>query len=142
MANMAEKALREGAALLDPFLQAHGFLFSIRDTGSSSGGFYAAGEYRRDARRLELHFRHALGMVSYHFGERSVSHQDYMRSVLGKPHASHYPGFSKDPIDAFRDLLLDLQQHGMEFLEASDEPLEKRFNIARALPALEVGPPH
>jgi hypothetical protein len=82
-----------------------------------------------------------VGMVAYHLGNRSVSHQEYVRSVLGKPFASHYPGFSSDPIDAFHNLLLDLQQHASDFLEGPDEQLAKRIADARAIPAFQSGLP-
>lgn len=49
--------------------------------------------------RTEFHFRYSLGMVSYHLGSESISHQEYMCSVLGKPGLSHYPGFSSEPLD-------------------------------------------
>jgi hypothetical protein len=70
-----------------------------------------------------FHFRHSLGMVTYHLDSLSMSHQEYMRSVIGRPNASHYPGFSDDPMDAFRHLQLDLEEHYVDFLEGSDENL-------------------
>lgn len=71
-------------------------------------------------------------MVTYHLGSRSMFHRAYMRSVLGRPNASHYPGFSSDPLDAFRDLYLDLEEHCVEFLEGTDDCLSKRIDDATA----------
>jgi hypothetical protein len=78
----AEEILREGSAILDPLLAAHGFVFHLLGSGSSSGGAFAFGEFRKDGRRLELHFRASLGMVAYHLAGCSMSHVDYIRSVL------------------------------------------------------------
>lgn len=129
-----EEILQLGVALLDPLLAAHGFTFRAHGAGSSSGGPFASGEFKRDDRRLELHFRHSLGMVSYHHAGRSMSHIDYMRSVLGKPHSSHYPGFSNDPLDAFLHLRLDLEEYGSEFLAGTDACLLRRIDQAETQP--------
>jgi hypothetical protein len=130
MTNNAEEVFEHGSALLAPLLLRHGFTFRALQAGGSSGGCFASGEFVRDTRRLELHFRHSLGMVTYHLATRSISHQDYMRSVLGRPFASHYPGFSSDPLDAFRDLNLDLEEFGIDFLDGSDSALLRRFEDA------------
>ncbi|MGA3049092.1 MAG: hypothetical protein ABSD67_20835 [Terracidiphilus sp.] len=127
MTNNAEEILQRGSALLAPLLIKHGFIFKALEAGGSSGGYFASGEFVRDTRRLELHFRHSLGMVTYHLAARSMSHQDYMRSALGRQFASHYPGFSHDPLDAFRDLNMDLKEYGNEFLDGSDSALLRRF---------------
>jgi hypothetical protein len=132
MTNDAEEILDQGSALLAPLLHPQGFAFKILEAGNSSGGRFASGEFTRGNRRLELHFRHSLGMVAYHLESRSISHEDYMCSVLGKHFASHYPGFSGDPLDAFRDLGLDLKEHGADFLEGSDSVLLHRFDDALA----------
>src|SRR5580698_6123662 len=99
MSNKAEEWLVHGSDLLRPLLMGHGFTYRTLNTGNSSGGQFAAGEFIRGTRRLEFHFRYSLGLVSYHLDSRSIFHQEYMRSVLGKPNASHYPGFSSEPMD-------------------------------------------
>lgn len=132
--NSTEEILRQGSTLLDPLLLTYGFSFHILGSGGSSGGSFAYGEFRRDDRRLELHFRYSLGMVRYHFADRSMSHQDYMRAVIGRPNASHYPGFSSDPLDGFRHLLLDLEEHGADFLTGTDACLHHRIDQAEAQP--------
>jgi hypothetical protein len=80
----------------------HGFVFVRLGAGDSSGGRFASAEFRRADRAFEFHFRFSLGMVTYRLGSESVSHEEYMCSVLGKPNLSRYPGFAIDPLDAFR----------------------------------------
>lgn len=134
MSRTPVEILVEGSKLLEPVLLRHGFEFTLIDSGKSSGGEFASGEFRRGGRVLEFHFRHSLGMVTYHLDSRSISHQEFMRSVLQKPNGSHYPGFSNDPLDAFRHLRLDLEEHCMDFLEGSDDVLLERIEDARSLP--------
>ena len=106
---MTEKAdvLRKGAQFVQAVLAPHGFNFEIRGTGSSSGGTFAWGEFVRGNRGLELHFRYSLGIVRYHIADQSASHETYMRE-LGAWADCRYPGFSEDPMDAFRNLAHDL----------------------------------
>jgi len=68
---------------------------------------------------LEFYFRHSLGLVQYHLREATVSHEDYMWSVIGERGRSRYPGFSSDPLDGFWHLLRDLEEHGHTFLAGS-----------------------
>lgn len=109
-------ALRAGVEILDPLMVPHGFRFGAEQTGRGSGGLFACGEYARGDRRLELHFRHSLGLVTYHVGEAFLDHDVYMRALGVGPHVAQYPGFSDDPLDAFRHLLHDLQSYAAEFL--------------------------
>ena len=91
-------------------MESHGFVFVALASGKSSGGWSASGEFRRERdgelRRLELHFRHSLGLVSDHVDGTSLSHNDYMRALKAK---NQDPGFSHDPLDGFRHLLHDLE---------------------------------
>lgn len=128
MDSKAEVILQKGAAILSELLLAHGFQFSVLTAGSGSGGEFATGEFIKGARSLEIHFRYSLGMVSYRYADRSISHQDYMRSMMGRTNSSHYPGFSSDPLDGFRHLKLDLEEYGSEFLDGTDECLRLRFD--------------
>ena len=121
-----------GSNILEPLFLKHSFVYRALDADSSSGGQFASGEFRKGSRWLEFHFRHSLGMVTYHLGSHSMSHQEYMRSVLERPNASHYPGFSSDPLDAFRHLYLDLEEHCAEFLEGTDDCLLHRIEEAQA----------
>jgi hypothetical protein len=133
--------LQRGSALLAPLLLRHGFSFKILDAGSSSGGHFASGEFKRGTRRLGLHFRHSLGIVTYSLADRSMTHQQYMRFAYGGLGASHYPGFSDDPLDAFRHLLLDLEQHGSDFLGGTDECLLLSIDEVLAMPNPRSGLP-
>ena len=141
MANHAEETLQRGSALLAPLLLRHGFLFEVVDTGGSSGGHFASGEFKRGARRLKLHFRHGLGMVTYHLADRAMTHQQYMCSVHASLGASHYPGFSSEPLDAFQHLLLDLEEFGGDFLGGTDDCLLRRIGDALAPPIQKSGLP-
>jgi hypothetical protein len=135
MTNEAESVLERGSKILEPLFLRHGFKYKFLDAGSSSGGHYASGEFRKGDRRIEFHFRYSLGMVTYHLGVRSMSHQDYMRSVIGRRNASHYPGFSNDPLDGFRHLLQDLEEYCGEFLSGSDESLSSQIEDAQVQPS-------
>jgi hypothetical protein len=136
----AQQTLRAGVELLDGFMQSHGFLYTPTTTGKSSGGLFAAGEFRRANRTLELHYRHSLGLVTYRVGRLTLSHEDYMWSVLGRRWASDYPGFSKEPLDAFGHLLQDLKRSGADFLVGSDADfarhVERAESLRKAVPRL------
>ncbi len=122
---MNEKAevLRKGAQSLQAVLATHGFNFEIRGTGTGSGGTFAWGEFVRGNRRLELHFRYSLGMVRYHIADLSASHEAYMRE-LGMWESCRYPGFSDDPVDAFRALAHDVTLAD-DFLSGAGEVLRR-----------------
>jgi len=109
-------ALLAGAALLDPVLAPAGFRFGLRGAGSGSGGDFAWGEFARGDRRLELHVRHSLGLVTFHVGELRLAHEAYLRALGVPAGSSQYPGFSDDPLDGFRHLAHDLQAFCAEFL--------------------------
>jgi hypothetical protein len=110
-----------GRQILDPALLPHGFVFEIGDAGVGSGGAYASGSYLRGDRRLELHFRHSLGLVTYRLGDLMLSHEDYMRAVLQGRGRSAYPGFSEDPLDGFRHLRHDLETLAQDFVSGSGQ---------------------
>jgi hypothetical protein len=141
MTGKAEEILERGSELLETLLAPHGFAFRVIGAGNSSGGDFAYGEFRKHNRSLELHLRHTLGKVSYHLTDHEMSHENYMRSVLGRHHSSHYPGFSDDPFDGFRHLRLDLEKHGSEFLAGTDECLMSRIEKANSLPPARSGVP-
>jgi hypothetical protein len=113
----AEELLRAGFRILDPLMTASGFEVGAMSSANSSGGASASGEFRRghgdESRRLELHFRQSLGLVTYHLGGVSLSHGDYMRALGAN---NRYPGFSDDPLDGFRHLLHDLEHYARDFL--------------------------
>jgi hypothetical protein len=103
-------------------MKPHGFVFELRDEGAGSGGYFAWGEFVRGDRRLEFHYRTSLGLVRYHLGLQSSSHEGYMREigVLGR---NRYPRLSQDPLDGFRDLTHDLH-FATDFLSGSGTVLQ------------------
>lgn len=109
------ESLDKGRLKLDPILLKNGFAWEDGGEGKSSGGHFARGSYVRGDRKLELHFRYALGLVTYHLAGREMSHQDFMTS-LGVTDDARYPGFSEDPQEAFADLAHDLKYYGGDFL--------------------------
>lgn len=108
--------LEAGVQILAPALSQHGFKFEFGESGQSSGGDFAVGSFSKGDRRLELHFRRALGLVAYHCAGRSLSHTEYIRAMPLARGANAYPGYSSDPLDGFRHLHQDLERFGAAFL--------------------------
>lgn len=115
---------RAGCEILDEVMKPHGFAFVAGAAGQSSGGNFASGEYVKSDRRLEVHFRYSLGLVSYHIGSLSMTHDAYMRALLGRDGGNKYPGFSDDPLDGFRHLRDDLWHFCGDFLSGTGEEFE------------------
>ena len=109
--------LQAGARILDPILTPLGFEFGLASEGRSSGGHFASAQFACGERRIEFYFRWSLGLVAYHFGEMTIAHEAYVWAVTGKRHAGAYPGFSDDPLEAFRGLASDLQEFFGVFLK-------------------------
>ncbi len=110
------ETLRAGREALDPVMKEYGFVFEEGASGSSCAGPFASGVYINGDRRLEIHYRWSLGLVTYHFGKTSIDHDSYMRVQLGPEGGNKYPGFSEDPLSAFRDLAYDLRNFATAFL--------------------------
>ncbi len=127
------ETLKAGVGILDDLMKQHQFSASTNVIGQGSGGTFASNEFIRGNRKLEIHFRYSLGLVTYHVGKISLSHEDYMWSVIGKRWASHYPGFSRDPLDGFRDLRRDLEDYGATFLTGTDIDFFKCAELAASL---------
>jgi len=130
MAASPDELLEAGRIILDPILTKHGFRWVAERSGHSSGGNFASGAYLRHTRRLELHFRYSLGLVSYFLGDSQVSHADYMRVAVSPGWRAAYPGFSQDPLDGFRHLAVDLAEHATAFLSGTDEELAAMITAA------------
>lgn len=132
-----EECLNAGVELLTPLLESHGFSFVPLTSGPGSGGWSASGEFRRDhdneLRRLELHFRYSLGLVTYHVGARSLAHVDYMRALKAR---NQYPGFSDDPLDGFRHRLHDLEHYASDFLDGPGDEFARCVHEAERLNAV------
>ena len=104
----ALETFRAGCKILDDVMNPCGFCLIEGASGKSSGGNFASGEYVRGDRKLEIHFRYSLGLVTYRIGSLSLTHESYMRALLGKNGGNQYPGFSDDPLEGFRHLSHDL----------------------------------
>ena len=94
----------------------------MASAGASSGGDFASGEYSRADRRLELHFRSSLGLVTYHIGRISLAHEDLM-TYTGHRRDARYPGLSTDPLEAFRHFASDLECFSSDFISGSGAAL-------------------
>ena len=106
--------MTEGATHLAPVLAPLGFTFRIVGTGASSGGPFCEAEFAGADRRVELHFRHAVGMVRWHIGDTSASHGAYMEA-LGR--SASYPQSQDDEMEGFRCLARDFSLIRTDFIE-------------------------
>ena len=122
--------LRQGCEILDPLMRAHGVAFGKTCSGRGSGGPFARGSYLNGDRELELHFRFSLGLVTYHFRDIQIGHESLMRLVAENCRVSKYPGFSEDPLDAFRGLAYDLENFGSAFLLGDFETFSRCVTAA------------
>jgi hypothetical protein len=122
--------LDAGAKIVDPIVSPHGFHWVLGPIHKGHPGNAASGTFTRDDRRLELHFRSSLGLVTYRLGELTLSHAHYMFHIGHKADA-RYPGFSSDPLDAFRDLAYDLAHFGTDFLSGPGTEFRAAFVAAK-----------
>jgi hypothetical protein len=125
--------LLDGVKIVDLILARHGFEFQFRGEGGRCGENFACGEFVRGDRRIELHFRRSLGLVRYHVGDQSASHEMYTKE-LGVRELCRYPGFSENPLAAFEDFAHDLA-FAEDFLSGSGEVLKKAAVKEAALTA-------
>jgi hypothetical protein len=102
-----EETLAAGNALLAPLLTPAGFVLESSTSAHGSGGPFAVARWGRGRQFIELHFRWALGIVRYGWGDAVIEHRDLAAALRVK---TVYPGFSSDPLDGFRHLAEDL--HG------------------------------
>lgn len=115
--------LYRGSDILASVLSPHGFQFKVVSSGSSCGGTFVCGEFVHGDRRLELHVRWSLGLVAYHMGRLMLMHDDYLRALLGRSHAGHYPSTSEDPLVGFDGLRQDLVEYCTDFICGTGEPV-------------------
>jgi hypothetical protein len=126
-----KEELIKGVRELEAILQPYGFKFVLEAEGLSSGGRSASGAFVSGNKRLELHFRYSLGLVSYQIANIKIDHSDYIKALGGK---GSYPGFSDKPIDAFRHLADDLKKYGELFLQGDKTKFEELKKILSANP--------
>ena len=113
--------LRDGRIVLDQVMNKYGFAFEDGPSGKSSGGPSASGTYVNKDRKLEVHFRYPLGLLTYHFGTVSIEHESYVHALLGNEGGNKYPGFADSPSVQFEDLARDLQHFAASFLDGDFE---------------------
>jgi hypothetical protein len=107
--------LDAGAKIIGVVIEPHGFVWTPGNTHAGHPGNAARGAFVKGDRQLELGFRWSLGPVTYRVGTASVSHQALMK--YGGHHVdAEYPGYSTDPLDAFRHLASDLEKFGGNFI--------------------------
>ena len=108
-----------------------GFTFTQSESGMSSGGYFASGQFVKSDRKLEIHFRRSLGRVIYHIGSLTLLHEAYMRALLGRNGLNEYPCFSDSPLDGFRHLRSDLANFCGDFLHGSGEEFKQCLTKSR-----------
>lgn len=99
-------------------------------SGPSSGGWFAFGNYVSSNVRLDLHYRHWLGLVTYHFGAMSLEHESYVKAVLGSEGGNRYPGFTDEQLAACDGLKFDLEHFASAFLLGNHEEFVRCARIA------------
>jgi hypothetical protein len=122
----AEELLLQGKEILDPALEPWASQFRATEAGHGSGGHLAVGVYTHGEWSIELHVRWTLGIVNYKFGEATLEHRYFMQLLCVERQAM-YPGFSDDPLDAFRHLRSDLERFAEPFLRRADAEQFKAF---------------
>ena len=132
----ADEAMSHGIPILEDVLAPSGFAWVPGRKGKGSGGYSVCGAFVRGSRKLELHYRYNLGMVTYHVESSSADHESFMRVVVPKGKRSNYPGFSQEgSIDAFKHLASDLRNYCQVFLDGPDDELREVVHAARNIGA-------
>jgi hypothetical protein len=96
-------------------IEPHGFVWAHGKTHQGHPGNAARGTFVKGDRQLKLGFRWSLGPVIYRIGSVSVVREALMK-YAGHYAEAEYPGFSTDPLDAFRHLAGDLHRFGGDFM--------------------------
>ena len=135
-----KQTLVAGADILGAVLRPHGYEFRLESEGEGSGGYFASGSFLRDDRRLELHFRHSLGLVTYHIGSCALDHETYMR-CLGVYDQNQYPDFPAEPLESFRHLAEDLQKYCSDFVSGDGRQFQALTEDLGKTPARFKGIP-
>src|SRR5437867_1844921 len=130
MIHNSAEILEQGGAVLDVVLQRYGFRRDKIVSGKTSSGFSATTSYLNGDRKLELYFRFSLGLVTYHFGSASITHDPLMKAVLGPQGGNRYPCFSDAPADSFRGLAHDLENFAQAFLTGDIPEFHKYVLVA------------
>jgi hypothetical protein len=124
-----KNVLLQGVEILSLVLSPKGFKFRFGGTGTASGGDFAWGEFVKGNRRLELHVGRNLGLVRYHIGEDTASHEAYM-CQLGANLRRQYPGFRKIQVTPSQDshaIFLWREIFSMGTVPIFGKPLQERL---------------
>ena len=123
--------LHDGVEILAELLRPAGFTFVLGSVDRGSGGAFAQGSFVRTGRVLSFSVREKLGLVQYAYHGRLVSHETLMH-VAAPVGAASYPGYSDDPLQAFRDVSADLRAYGAAFVTGSDTACVAALDAAAA----------
>lgn len=116
--------MREGLLVLRAQMEPLGFVARIVGSGPSCGGPWAEGELANGSRRIELHFRHGVGLVRYHAGKLNASHTAYL-AALSQTERARFPGFPETPLAAFENLAHDFGLIQDDFLSPAQPGLHR-----------------
>jgi hypothetical protein len=102
----ADEVLGQGKTILHPVLDSAGFVPKTSAvSGDGSGGRFVEQRWTNGARSIVVWVRFGLGSVRYAWGDDVFDHRDVAEAIGAR---CSYPGFSEDPVDAFRHLADDL----------------------------------
>jgi hypothetical protein len=133
-----KEILLNGQEILSPYLNQHGFYFSLTSTGIGSGGEFASGIFSKQNRIINLHYRYGLGLVSYQIDKDQLSHEEYLR-LTGNFGKNQYPGFSAEKLKAFENLLYDLMNFCNDFIDGSENIFKEHLLRLRNNPNMFKG---
>jgi arsenate reductase len=126
--------LEAGARLLADALKPYGFKFDGVRTEKVGHRAVAVGRFARRGRAVEIQVRSGVSIALWIAGERRMLHPDYMECLRASAQM-RYPGFSKDPLEAFRRLRADFFRFGGPFLAGKAVKEFERHYDARQAPA-------
>lgn len=133
------KQLVAGSKILDPVMNAFGFVFCLNEAGEGSGGHFARGCYRKGNRVLDLHYRWGLGIVTYRIGDEELDHNTYMK-LLGVAALSEFMQSKLDrTLDGFHKLVADLERFGADFLNGDGSQFRSLAEQFRKKPDMFSG---
>ena len=112
------EVIRAGAEILNAVLAQRGFEFAPGEEGQGSGGTFAQGRFTKGNRSIEFSFRYGLGEVSYRIGEKSISHENYLK-YSGNWQSRKYSDFSSIPEESFLALAQDIESYLSDFTEGN-----------------------
>jgi hypothetical protein len=107
--------LDAGAKIVGVVIEPLGFVWALGKTHAGHPGSAARGAFVKGDRQLEVGFRWSLGPIIYRVGGAAVNHEALVK-YAGHSTEAEYPGYSTDPLDAFRHLASDVKNFGGDFM--------------------------